>query len=162
MDSLLFPPLTLGTCRLTIREGKKGYEVLDIARRRYVALTPEEWVRQHVVHMLHYTYRYPLELIRVEGAIEVDGLRRRCDIVVHQPAYTRPVLIVECKRPDVLLSQRTVDQVCRYNRALHVPYLFITNGLEHLILQVLDVEPYLSPLQRFPTWDMLCAVDAGR
>ena len=91
-------------------EGRR--EVLDIVRRRYVALTPEEWVRQQVIHLLHDDFAYPLELMNVEATISLHGLTRRCDIVVYNKAM-RPVMIVECKRPDVPVSQKTMDQACR-------------------------------------------------
>ena len=110
-------------------------EVLDPVRRRWVALTPEEWVRQQFIQILHTRYDYPLELMQVEGAITLNGLTRRCDIVVHTPDGT-PYIIVECKEPNVKITQKVCDQACRYNTVLHVPYLILYNGLNIIILDV--------------------------
>ena len=119
--------------KLRDHEGRR--EVFDIVRNRYVALTPEEWVRQHAIHYLHYELGYPLELIQVEGAIELNGMTRRCDIVVYDVAV-RPFIIVECKKETVPLSQKVLDQACRYNLVLQVPYLWLTNGVQQVCCRV--------------------------
>lgn len=100
-----------------------------------MALTPEEEVRQQTITLLHERYGYPLELMQVEGTIAVNGLARRCDIVVHT-ASGQPHLIVECKRPDVPITQKVCDQACRYNTALHVPLLLLTNGIQQVVVEV--------------------------
>ena len=84
------------TANIRLREHDGRREVFDIVRNRFVALTPEEWVRQHAIHYLHYELGYPLELMQVEGAITLNGMTRRCDIVVYD-ALVRPYIIVECK-----------------------------------------------------------------
>lgn len=110
-------------------------EVLDLVRRRWVALTPEEWVRQQTIRLLHVRYGYPLELMQVEGAITLNGLTRRCDIVVYGTDGA-PLMIVECKEPNVKLTQKVYDQACRYNTVLRVPYLMLTNGQAIIVLKV--------------------------
>ena len=110
-------------------------EVLDPVRRRWVALTPEEEVRQQTICMLHDRYGYPLELMQVEGAITVNGQSRRCDIVTYG-RNGRPWMIVECKRPDVPLTQKVCDQACRYNTVLQVPYLLLTNGRQLVMIEI--------------------------
>lgn len=133
------------------REQDGRREVFDPVRRRWVALTPEEWVRQHTIALLHHRYGYPLELMQVEGAIALGGLTRRCDIVVHS-AEGRPQIIVECKRPDVPLTQKVCDQACRYNTVLHVPFLLLTNGNQQVVLHVdfdLHTLHYLRELPKF-------------
>ena len=119
---------------IQIREHEGRREVLDPVRRRWVALTPEEEVRQGVIAMLHEHYGYPLEVMQVEGAIEVNGLSRRCDIVVYRDAA--PYMIVECKRPDVAITQKVCDQACRYNTVLRVPLLMLTNGRQQVVVEV--------------------------
>lgn len=109
--------------------------VFDIVRRRWVALTPEEWVRQNTINMLHYRLCYPLELMQVEAAIALNGLTKRCDIVVYDRSV-HPWMIVECKKESVPINQKVVDQACRYNLVLQVPYLFLTNGRQQLCLEV--------------------------
>ena len=110
-------------------------EVLDPVRRRWVALTPEEWVRQQLILILYNRYGYPLELMQVEGAITLNGLTRRCDIVIYSSDGT-PQIIVECKEPNVKITQKVCDQACRYNTVLHVPYLILDNGHDIIILEV--------------------------
>ena len=121
---------------IQVRECEDGRrEVLDPVRRRWVALTPEEWVRQQTIRMLNVKYGYPLELMQVEGAISLNGLTRRCDIVVFSTDGS-PMMIVECKEPNVKLTQKVCDQACRYNTVLRVPYLMLVNGHSIIMLKV--------------------------
>lgn len=136
--------LNLPPAALTLR----GNEVLDIVRKKYVAFTPEENVRQHVIHALHHVLGYPLELLQVEGAITLNGMTRRCDIVVYNK-QVNPIMIVECKKPDVPINQKVLDQACRYNMVLQVPYIFLTNGVQHLVLKDNRQIPSL------PSWEEL-------
>ena len=110
-------------------------EVLDPVRRRWVALTPEEEVRQHTIRLLHERFGYPLELMQVEGTVAVNGQSRRCDIVVYA-TDGQPRIIVECKRPEVPITQKVCDQACRYNTVLHVPLLILTNGKRWITIEV--------------------------
>lgn len=141
---------------LTIREQGSHREVLDIVRQRYVALTPEEWIRQNLIHHLHFALGYPLELMQVEAAITLNGLTKRCDIVIYN-AHTRPIMIVETKKSEVTISQKVVDQACRYNLTLQVPYLLLSNGRQTLCLQVSSAEPHLRQLPSIPQWKELNA-----
>ncbi len=165
LDQERYPSLNLPPCTLTLRVEEGSMMVLDTIRHRYVALTPEEWVRQHIIHLLHRVMGYPQELLQVEGSIVVNGLPRRCDMVVYRPekegntTSLKPVMIVECKQPAVALCQRVVDQACRYNDTLHVPFLFLTNGLQHLCLRVNAAEQRLEQMLNFPTWQEL--LDGG-
>ncbi|MBP5189374.1 MAG: type I restriction enzyme HsdR N-terminal domain-containing protein [Bacteroidales bacterium] len=109
--------------------------IFDPVRRRWVKLTPEEWVRQQTIEILNERYGYPLHLMQVEAAITLGGLTKRCDIVVYD-RDVRPWMIVECKKEEVALTQKVVDQACRYNLVLQVPYLLLTNGRQQLCLQV--------------------------
>lgn len=121
---------------IALREADGGRcEVLDPVRRRWVALTPEEWVRQQTIRLLHTRYGYPLEQMQVEGAISLGGLTRRCDIVVYSTDGA-PLMIVECKEPNVKITQKVCDQACRYNTVLRVPCLMLTNGQSVIVLHV--------------------------
>lgn len=140
---------------IQVRETTDGRrEVLDPVRRRWVALTPEEWVRQNVI--LHLTQRlgYPKELLSVECAITLNGLTRRCDIVAFN-RQMQPMMIVECKQPEVAITQRVADQACRYNLVLGVPYLLLTNGRKSLCLSVNTTSRTLTPLPSIPSWEEL-------
>lgn len=136
------------------REGRR--EVLDPVRQRWVALTPEEWVRQQVLRYLHDALGYPLELMQAEGRISVNGQVRRCDIVVYNKSV-QPTMIVECKKPEVAISQKVADQACRYNLTLGVPYLFLTNGRQHWVGRVWPAEQRMEALPSVPTWQELNA-----
>lgn len=141
--------MTPQKANIDIREQKGRLEVFDIVRGRYVALTPEEWVRQNVIHNLHYNLGYPLELIQVEGAITLNGMTRRCDIVVYD-AQVRPFIIVECKQENVPLTQKVLDQASRYNLVLRVPYLLLTNGPQSIICHVDFDQKKLQLLKKLP------------
>lgn len=136
------------------RELNGHREVFDPVRRRWVALTPEEWVRQGTILRLHRDRGYPLEVMQVEGAITVNGMTRRCDIVVHRDS--RPWMIVECKKSDVPLTQKVCDQACRYNTVLQVPYLMLTNGRQEIIIEVNYAEGRLKQLREVPPYEKKC------
>ena len=125
-------------------------EVLDPVRRKWVKLTPEEWVRQQAISILH-AAGYPLEVMQVEGTITLNGMSRRCDIVVHSPSG-EAWMIVECKAPQVPITQRVADQACRYNTVLHVPWLLLTNGRQNLILHVDFQAATLQQHSALPPW----------
>lgn len=131
---------------IQIREIEGRKEVLDPVRRRWVALTPEEWVRQHTIIFLNEHLGYPLELMQVEAAITLNGLTRRCDIVIYDKKV-RPWMIVECKKEDIPLTQKVIDQACRYNLVLQVPYLLLTNGHQQLCLHVDTETKKLTQIQ---------------
>ncbi|MCQ2274028.1 MAG: type I restriction enzyme HsdR N-terminal domain-containing protein [Bacteroidales bacterium] len=137
---------------INIRQVDGRREVFDIVRHRFVALTPEEWVRQHTLHYLHYQLGYPLELIQVEGAITLNGLTRRCDIVVYD-SQVRPLIIVECKKESVALTQRVIDQASRYNLVLQVPYLCLTNGPQRICCRVDFSQQRLLPIPELPIFN---------
>lgn len=112
------------------KHGPEGSLVFDPLRGRWVALTPEEWVRQHFINHLVQDLGYPAGLIGVEWSLELNGLAKRADIVVFS-ADRRPLALVECKAPSVRIGQRTFEQAARYNRVLRVRHLMVTNGLQH-------------------------------
>ena len=104
--------------------------IFDVIRRRYVALTPEEWVRQHFVHYLLEHKGYPSALLANEVQLTLNGMSRRCDTVLYRRDRT-PRLIVEYKAPEVEITQRVFDQITRYNMVLRADYLVVSNGLQH-------------------------------
>lgn len=104
--------------------------IYDVIRKKYVALTPEEWVRQHIIHFLIEHRSYPASLIAVEKEIDLYGLRRRFDLVCYDRKGD-PYLIIECKAPSVELSQKVFDQVFGYNLIMAARYIAVTNGIKH-------------------------------
>jgi hypothetical protein len=101
--------------------------IFDEVRKRWVILTPEEWVRQNFLQYLIHVKKYPASLIAVEKEIQLGDLKKRFDIVVYDKAST-PCMIIECKEMTVELDKKVLDQILRYNITLQVPYLIITNG----------------------------------
>jgi len=95
-----------------------------------MVLTPEEWVRQHMIHYLITAKNYPISLIAVEKKVTVNKLTKRTDILVFNTKGT-PHIIVECKAPSIKISQEAFDQIARYNLKLEANYLIVTNGLTH-------------------------------
>lgn len=126
MESLQLPPIEARTRKCTTGQE----EIFDPQRRRWVRLTPEEWVRQHFVHYLLTVCGYPQGLVGNEISIRVGALERRCDTVVFAPTG-EALMIVEYKAAHVALTQRVFDQIARYNVALQVDWLVVTNGLTH-------------------------------
>ena len=109
--------------------------ILDVIRRQYVALTPEEWVRQHFVHFLIEHKGYPQSLMGNEVQLKLNGMSRRCDTVVYDRAL-RPRVIIEYKAPSVSITQKVFEQICRYNMVLQVDYLIVSNGMAHYCCKV--------------------------
>lgn len=109
--------------------------IFDPLRKIFVILTPEEWVRQHVIHWLLYHQKQSASLMRSEQKIEVNGLTRRCDVLLYWPDG-RIKLVVECKRPQVNINQDTFDQIARYNSSLNADFLMVTNGLNHYYCKI--------------------------
>lgn len=117
-----------------IEDTLQGRFIFDIVRKKKVLLTPEEWVRQHILHYLVFEKNYSKNLIAIERAIEVNGLTKRFDILVFDRAG-KPYLMVECKAQHIELNEQTLNQILVYNQALSVPYLWISNGKQNFCYQ---------------------------
>ena len=113
---------------LRLRKANESLQVWDVVRKRWVALTPEEWVRQHLIHFLRDHRGWSESLMAVERKLMYNGLNRRPDVVVYTSAM-KPLLLAECKAPDVAINQAVLDQAVMYNRALGVSYVLVTNGI---------------------------------
>lgn len=131
MQALNLPPYEANIKRIS-----GAVKILDILRHKFVALTPEEWVRQHFTHYLIAHKGYPPELMANEVAVSFNGMSRRCDTVVYSREGLKPLMIIEYKRPDVEITQKVFNQICRYNMVLEVQYLVVSNGLKHYCCQV--------------------------
>lgn len=114
--------------KISEKEGKRT--IYDVVRRKYVALTPEEWVRQHFVNYLIIEKKYPAGLIANEVALTLNGTSKRCDTVVYGKFLT-PLMIVEYKAPNIEIKQTVFDQIIRYNIIMRVRYLVVSNGIDH-------------------------------
>ncbi len=125
MQKLNFPTYTF-----RFKNSKNKRLIFDDVRKKFVALQPEEWVRQHCIHYLIEVKNYPKSLINVEKELRINNLRKRYDIVIYN-ADGSIHLIVECKAASITINQDTFDQIARYNLALNAKYLMVTNGLNH-------------------------------
>ena len=123
--------------------------IFDQIRKKFIILTPEEWVRQHVVHYLLYDKNYPKSWINVEKIIKLNGLTKRYDVVVFNPDGSI-YLLVECKAPEIEINQSTFDQIARYNLALKADYLMVTNGLDHYFCKMDYINEKYDFLQDIP------------
>ena len=115
-------------------EGAKKY-IFDLVRKRFVLLTPEEWVRQHFMRYLIEEKKYPESLMAVEKQITLNGKLFRFDLLVYR-RNGKPLLIAEFKAPGIKISQETFDQVVRYNMTLKVEWVVVSNGLQHFVCEV--------------------------
>lgn len=122
--------LNLPTYEAKIRKNSNGLEIFDPLRRKYFALTPEEWVRQHFVNYLINYKNYPASLMANEAGIKLNSLTRRCDTVVYNNQL-EPLMIIEYKESKVQITQNVFDQIVRYNTVLKVPYIVVSNGISH-------------------------------
>lgn len=128
-------PLQFPRYQFRFKNSENKVAIFDEIRKKFIILTPEEWVRQHVVHYLLYEKKYPKSWINVEKRIKINGLTKRYDVVVYN-AEGSIFLLVECKAPEIKISQHTFDQIARYNLALKANYLMVTNGLDHYFCQM--------------------------
>lgn len=127
--------LNLPEYNFRIKKQNEKYLIFDSQRKRYVTLTPEEWVRQHFIRFLIEEKKFPAALLAVEKQLTLNGLQKRCDAVLFNQE-AQPVLIIEFKAPTVAITQFTFDQVATYNSKLAVNYFIISNGLEHYCCKV--------------------------
>ncbi|WP_428329010.1 type I restriction enzyme HsdR N-terminal domain-containing protein [Mucilaginibacter sp.] len=128
MELLL--PLNLPPYAFKISDESGQLMLFDIIRKKNIVITPEEWVRQHFVQYLINQKKYPKTLIKLEGGHKLNGMAKRSDIVIYNPAGEK-ILLVECKAPSVTIDQKTFDQIAHYNIVHKVKTLAVTNGLQH-------------------------------
>ncbi len=134
-------PLNFPTYSFRFKNRENKIYIFDVIRKKFVLLQPEEWVRQHVVHYLLTEKNYPLSHINVEKQLLVNNLKKRYDVVVFRPNGDI-LLLVECKAPQINISQDVFDQIARYNLQLNAKYLMVTNGQNHYYCQM-DLEDEL-------------------
>ncbi|MCC9167941.1 type I restriction enzyme HsdR N-terminal domain-containing protein [Pontibacter harenae] len=148
MDTLNLPPFDY-----KIKKTGDNSLIYDKLRRKYVVLTPEEWVRQHFVHYLASTLLYPTSLMSIERGTNYNKLQKRTDLCVYNQ-HGKPHLLVECKSAHVPITQEVVKQVSVYNQVLRAKFVVITNGLQHFCWEVdFEKQRYL-PLQQIPAYDI--------
>ncbi|MEA2041576.1 MAG: type I restriction enzyme HsdR N-terminal domain-containing protein [Bacteroidota bacterium] len=122
--------LNLPKYKLSIKTKEEKSYVFDIIRKKYIVLTPEEWVRQNFLHYLLEEKQFPKGLTTVEQRLKFHGMDRRADIATYTNAG-KILVVTECKAPKIKITQKTFDQIARYNMVLKAKYLLVTNGLSH-------------------------------
>jgi predicted type IV restriction endonuclease len=133
------------------KEAGKHY-ILDLIRRKYVALTPEEWVRQHFVHYLINDLKYPKSLFKVESGLKFNKLQKRSDILIHN-RDGKAWMLVECKSPDIKLTQKAFNQIAVYNMTIGAQYLAVTNGMVHFCCRAKLGPEEAEFLPNFPVFE---------
>ena len=146
--------LNLPTYEYRLREQNGRQQIFDVLRRRYVALTPEEWVRQHFVHYLIEHKGYPKGLLANEVELRVGEKHLRCDTVLYDKAL-HPKIIVEYKAPEIAITQKVFNQITVYNMLLHVDYLIVSNGMQHYCCQMDYEQNRYKFLSDIPSYDNL-------
>lgn len=148
--------LNLPRYEAKIRSNGGKEQIFDSLRRCYVALTPEEWVRQHFVNMLLVHKDYPAALTANEVGITLNGMSRRCDSVVYDKEL-RPRAIIEYKAPTVKIDAKVFAQIARYNLVLRVDYLIVSNGLQHFCCKMDYEHGNYSFLSDIPSYKEIIA-----
>ena len=143
--------LNLPTFDFRLKKENSVVFIFDVIRKKFVKLTPEEWVRQHVVHFLLEQKHYPASLMNVEVGMEIQSMRRRADIVCYEPEGGVR-LITECKAPEVKITQTVFEQIAQYNMCLKAKYLLVTNGLEHFVCEINVEQKTYTFLQDIPPY----------
>ena len=127
--------LNLPEYNFRIKKQDEKLLIFDSQRKRYVSLTPEEWVRQHFIHFLIEEKGYPAAYLAIEKELRMNGMKKRCDAILYNE-QALPILIIEFKAPNVRITQTTFDQVAVYNSKLNVDFFIISNGRQHFCCRV--------------------------
>ena len=146
MKQLQFP-----TYSFRFKNSENKVAIFDEIRKKFIIISPEEWVRQHVVQFLLQDKKYPKSHINVEKLLKINNLTKRYDVVVFKPDGAISIL-VECKAPEVKITQSTFDQIARYNMTLKAEYLMVTNGLNHYFCKMDYEKEKYDFLQELPEY----------
>jgi hypothetical protein len=143
--------LNLPDFEYTLKKEEGKVWIFDVIRKKFIVLTPEEWVRQHFINYLTVVLKYPKSLIRVEGGLTYNQLQKRSDILVFD-REGNPWMVVECKAPTLQLSDATLMQVSAYNHTVRAKYISITNGLIHICAETNWKEGTTKMQENFPEY----------
>jgi hypothetical protein len=144
--------LNLPTYQFKFKQKEGRAQIFDEIRKRYVALTPEEWVRQNFLQYLIQEKKFPSSLISVEAGLKYNQLQKRMDVLAYDKLGS-PYLMVECKAPEVKITQDVFDQIARYNIVFKVKYLVVTNGLQHFCCMMDYENTTYQYLEQIPVFE---------
>jgi len=146
MQNLNFP-----SYNFRFKNSENKVSIFDDIRKKFIILTPEEWVRQNTIQFLLQEKNYPKSYLNIEKLIKINDIKKRYDAVVFLPNGAL-FLLVECKAPEIKITQETFDQIARYNMKLNAQYLMVTNGLNHYFCQMdFENEKYIF-LEELPSF----------
>ena len=145
-------PLNLPDYPHKIKQEKDKAYIFDFIRKKYLVLTPEEWVRQHFVHYLITLKKFPSSLIVIEKGLKLNEMQKRADVLVYNK-NGNPLVLVECKAASVKITQETFNQIARYNMNFKVPYLIVTNGLQHYCCKIDFINQSFLFLNDIPNYE---------
>jgi hypothetical protein len=128
-------PLNLPGFEYKVKMVGQRTQIFDRIRKKYIALTPEEWVRQHIVNFLSTFKNYPISLLKVEASSKYNSQQKRTDVLAYDLSGN-PVLLIECKAPEIKIDAAVFEQISRYNSSIKAPYLLVSNGLDHYCCRV--------------------------
>ena len=145
------PHLNLPKVALKTKSVEGTIQVFDVIRKKYFVLTPEEWVRQHFIHYLNNEKNYPMGLMGVEKMVKYNALKTRADIILYT-TEGKAKMIVECKAANIKITQDTFNQIAKYNFKLKVPFLVVTNGMQHFCCRMDYANNSISFLEEVPAF----------
>jgi predicted type IV restriction endonuclease len=146
-------PLNFPKYDFRFKNSENKVSIFDPIRKKFILLTPEEWVRQHVVRLLIDEKKYPKSYINVEKVVKVNGMNKRYDIIVFNKDGSI-FLLIECKAPEITIDQKTFNQIARYNMILNANYLMVTNGLNHYFCEMDYEKEQYSFLRDLPDFNL--------
>jgi hypothetical protein len=149
LDVHKYPLLNFPAFEFRIELVGDKVSIFDISRKKFFVLTPEEWVRQHVIHFLHIQMGYSLALISTENGLKYNFLQKRSDIIIYNKE-AKPHILVECKAAEVKITAKAVEQAAVYNKIIKANYILVTNGLVHLVFKLEN--GHYKQLDQLPTY----------
>lgn len=149
--SLPFPKLNLPPAELRLEQKEGELFVFDIIRKKMIFLTPEEWVRQHFLHLMINHLSYPKSLIKVESGLKYNKKEKRSDLLIYNRSE-KVFMLIECKSYKIEMGKSTLHQLATYNKVLDADYIAITNGMQHFCWQKKEDRNNYDPLKDFPSF----------
>jgi type I site-specific restriction endonuclease len=146
--------LNLPEYKFRIKKQNEKLSIFDTQRKRWVSLTPEEWVRQHFIRFLIEEKGFPAAYLAIEKQLNLNGMKKRCDAVLFNE-HALPVMIIEFKSPNIAISQATFDQVAVYNAKLKVDFFMLSNGIEHYCCKVNTVNSRYEFFPEIPNFPII-------
>ena len=135
----------------TLKKNDEKRFIFDEIRKKYIELTPEEWVRQNCIKFLIKEKKFKKHLISIEKKITLNKLIKRFDIIAHDN-YGKPNLLVECKAPNIIINQKSFDQIITYNKVIDAKYLMLTNGIIHYYCRINKIDGKIDFLKEIPNY----------